>query len=64
MLNFDFRGCLICLNSKTVLIVFYKMGSLISEVSSRQVNVEKERLVQAKYIAETEKNLYVKVCIF
>ena len=64
MLNFDFRGCLICLNSKTVLIVFYKMGSLISEVSSRQVNAEKERLVQAKYIAETEKNLYVKVCIF
>ena len=40
------------------------MGSLISEVSSRQVNAEKERLVQAKYIAETEKNLYVKVCMF
>jgi len=39
---------------------FKQMGSLISEVSSRQVKAEKERLEQAKYIAETEKNLYVK----
>jgi len=37
------------------------MGSLISDVSSRQVKAEKERLEQDKYIAETEKNLYVKV---
>ena len=38
-----------------------QIGSKISEVSSRQVKSEKERLKQAKYIAETEKRLYVKV---
>ena len=37
------------------------MGSKISEVASKQVNAEKERLEQDKYIAETEKNLYIKV---
>ena len=54
---------LTCIRYPSCNIYFFcpKMGSLISEVSSRQVKAEKERLEQAKYIAETEKNLYVKV---
>lgn len=39
------------------------MASKLSTVSSLQVNAEKERLKQAKLIAESEKSMNVKVPI-
>ena len=39
------------------------MASTMSEVSELQVKAEKDRLAEAKLIAESEKRLYVKVSL-
>ena len=46
------------------MVLFVKQISVkMSTLAQSQVKAEKDRLVEAKNIAESEKRLYVKVCI-
>ena len=46
------------------MVLFVKQISVkMSTLAQSQVKAEKDRLIEAKNIAESEKRLYVKVCI-
>ena len=50
--------------SENILFLHAKLAMQMSAVAEVQVKAEKERLIESRLIAESEKRLYVKVRVY